>query len=92
MAEVIGFLREDATHGEKQTLRLLSRTLPKDFTVYVESPIHKKRDIRYPDFVVVTNYGVIVLEVKDWVTVVKADPGGATIRDRKGKDASSRTL
>ena len=84
MAEVVGFLREDATHGEKATLKLLSRNLPKDFTVYVESPIHKKRDIRYPDFVVVTNYGVIVLEVKDWVTVLNADPGGATIRDRKG--------
>jgi hypothetical protein len=84
MAEVIGFLRDDATFGEKQTLKLLSRNLPKEFTVYVESPIHKKRDIRYPDFVVVTNYGVIVLEVKDWVTVVKADPSGATIRDRKG--------
>ena len=86
MAEVIGFLREDATHGEKQTLKLLGRNLPKDFSIYVESPIHKKRDIRYPDFVVVTNYGVIVLEVKDWVTVLKADPGGATIRDRKGKE------
>ncbi|HSL29683.1 MAG TPA: UvrD-helicase domain-containing protein [Anaerolineales bacterium] len=86
MAEVIGFLREDATHGEKQTLKLLSRNLPKEFSVYVESPIHKKRDIRYPDFVVVTNYGVIVLEVKDWVTVVNANPGGATVRDRKGKE------
>jgi hypothetical protein len=84
MAEVVGFLREDATHGEKATLQLLSRNLPKDFTVYVESPIHGKRDIRYPDFVVVTNYGVIVLEVKDWVTVLNANPGGATIRDRKG--------
>ncbi|HSL28175.1 MAG TPA: nuclease-related domain-containing protein, partial [Anaerolineales bacterium] len=88
MAEVIGFLRNDATHGEKETLKLLSRNLPKEFTVYVESPIHKKRDIRYPDFVVVTNYGVIVLEVKDWVMVTKADPGGATIRDRKGNERS----
>ena len=86
MAEVIGFLRTDATHGEKQTLSLLGRNLPKEFTVYVESPIHKSRDIRYPDFVVVTTYGVIVLEVKDWVTVLKADPGGATVRDRKGKE------
>ena len=86
MAEIIGFLREDATHGEKQILKLLSRNLPKEFSVYVESPIHKTRDLRYPDFVVVTNYGVIVLEVKDWVTVVRADPGGATVRDRKGKE------
>ena len=74
MAEVIGFLREDATYGEKATLKLLGKNLPKDFTVYVESPIHKKRDIRYPDFVVVTNYGVIVLEVKDWVTILNANP------------------
>jgi nuclease-like protein len=71
---VIGFLREAATHGEKETLKLLRQNLPKDFTVYVESPIYKERDIRYPDFVVVTNYGVIMLEVKDWVTIVNANP------------------
>ena len=87
MAEVIGFLREDATYGEKQTLKLLKQNLPKDFAVYVESPIHKKRDIRYPDFVVVTNYGVIVLEVKDCVTIVRADPSGATIRGSEGEPA-----
>jgi hypothetical protein len=86
MAEVIGFLREDATFGEKETLRLLSRNLPKDFAIYVESPIHKKRDIRYPDFIVVSNYGVIVLEVKDWVTILNANPSGATIRNRQGEE------
>lgn len=85
-AEVIGFLREKATHGEKQVLDLLKRGLPKEYTVYVETPIHKKRDIRYPDFIVLTNYGVIVLEVKDWVTVISADPSGAKIRTRKGKE------
>lgn len=86
MAEVVGFLREDATFGEKQTLKLLSKNLPKEFSVYVESPIHKKRDIRYPDFIILANYGVIVLEVKDWVTVLNANPSGATIRDRKGNE------
>lgn len=85
MAEVVGFLREDATYGEKETLKYLRQNLPKEFTVYVESPIHKKRDIRYPDFIVLTGYGVIVLEVKDWVTVERADPNGATIRTRKGE-------
>lgn len=84
MAEVIGCLREDATFGERQTLKLLSRNLPKDFSLYVESPIRKSREIRYPDFIVVTNYGEIVLEVKDWVIVLNANPAGATIRDRKG--------
>jgi len=33
---------------------------------------------------VLTNYGIIVLEVKDWVTVTHADPNGATIRERSG--------
>jgi len=83
-AEAIGFLREDSTYGEKKALELLKQNLPKDFTVYVESPIHKTRDIRYPDFIVLTNYGIIVLEVKDWVTVTHADPNGATIREHSG--------
>ena len=43
MAEVIGFLREDATHGEKGTLKLLSRNLPKEFTVYVELRYRARR-------------------------------------------------
>jgi hypothetical protein len=85
-AEIVGFLREEATFGEKQALKLLKQNLPKEFTVYVETPLHNKRDIRYPDFIVLTNYGVIVLEVKDWVTVTFADPSGATIRTREGKE------
>ncbi|HND49903.1 MAG TPA: UvrD-helicase domain-containing protein, partial [Anaerolineales bacterium] len=84
MAEVVGFLREDAPYGEKETLKLLSRNLPKEFSIYVESPLHKKREMRYPDFIVLSNYGVIVLEVKDWVTIVNATPSGANIRTRKG--------
>jgi len=82
MAEVVGFLRQDATFGEKETLKLLSRNLPKEYTVYVETPIRKKREMRYPDFIILTNYGVIVLEVKDWVFIEGADPHGATIRTR----------
>ena len=45
-AEVIGFLRDDATFGEKETLKFLRANLPKEYTVYVESPIRTKRDIR----------------------------------------------
>ena len=52
MAEVIGFLRNSATFGEKKVLQLLSDNLPKEFIVYVETPLYKERDIRYPDFVV----------------------------------------
>ncbi len=55
MAEIIGFLRDDsATFGEKLVLKLLRQNLPKEFTVFVETPIHKKREIRYPDFIVLT--------------------------------------
>jgi hypothetical protein len=85
MAEVVGFLRENATDGEKQTLKLLRQNLPKEFTVYVETPLHKKRDIRYPDFIVLTNYGVIVLEVKDWVTIKSANPQEATVLTRSNE-------
>lgn len=82
MAEVIGFLREEATFGEKETLRLLRQNLPKEFTVYVETPIYKSREIRYPDFIILTNYGVIILEVKDWIMIERADPSGCTVRTR----------
>lgn len=83
MAQIFGFLREDkATHGEKLVLKHLKNNLPNDFAVYVECPIHDRRQLRYPDFIVSTNYGVVVLEVKDWVTVQKADRFGAEIFTR----------
>ncbi len=47
MAEVIGFLRENPTHGGKGTLKLLSRNLPRVFAVYVRSPIPEKQDLHY---------------------------------------------
>jgi hypothetical protein len=80
MAQVIGNLRPEATHGERETLRLLKTNLPKEYTVYVEPPLHARREIRYPDFVILTNYGYIVLEVKDWVSIDKADPQGAIVK------------
>lgn len=86
MADVVGFLRDDATIGERGVLKLLRDNLPKEYSVYVETPIHRERDFRYPDFVVLTNYGVIVLEVKDWVSVEgRATPHGVTVRTRDGK-------
>ncbi len=91
MAEVIGYLREDATYGEKQVYRLLAQNLPKEYTVYVETPIRKKREIRYPDFTILTNYGVVVLEVKDWIYLEgRADSNGVTIRTRTGETRRER--
>lgn len=87
MAQVYGALRDDkATHGEKIVLKLLSENLPKEFSVYVECPIHDHRQLRYPDFIVSTNYGVIVLEVKDWIQVIQADRYHVRIRTRGNKE------
>lgn len=88
MAEVRGELRENATYGEKETLRLLKQNLPNEYTIYVEVPIHKYREIRYPDFIILTDYGVIVLEVKDWVLVEYPNPTGAIIRSRNNETHS----
>lgn len=82
-AEVFGFLRDDATFGEKITLDLLKRNLPSDYRVFVETPIHGDREDRFPDFIIATNYGVIVIEVKDWIQLVRLDPSGCTIRTRE---------
>ena len=61
MAQVFGSLREDrATYGEKKVLKLLKENLPKEYDGYVACPLPAKRDIRPPDFIVSTNYGVIV--------------------------------
>jgi hypothetical protein len=80
MAQVYGELREDkATHGEKRVLKLLLQNLPKEYCVYIECPIPGKRLHRYPDFIVVTNYGVIIIEVKDWIQIRRADRYGAEI-------------
>jgi hypothetical protein len=91
MGQVIGHLRTDrATHGEKLVLRKLSTALPQDFSIYVECPLEHGRVQRFPDFIVLSNFGVVVLEVKDWVEVVEADKYGARIRRRDGVENRHR--
>lgn len=90
---IIGSLRpEKATAGEKKVLKALRTALPNDFDVYVELPIDEQRHRggeggarRYPDFVVLANYGFVVVEVKDWVQIERADRFGAHIRTRGNK-------
>ncbi len=82
MAEIIGYLKEDATHGEETVLDILSHTLPESFLVYVECPLPHTGMERMPDLIILTASGVVVLEVKDWVEVVEADKFHATIRTR----------
>ncbi|RMF26295.1 MAG: hypothetical protein D6759_19885 [Chloroflexi bacterium] len=90
MAKVIGHLNERATYGEKLVLEKLRAFLPADFYVYVECPITHGSGQRFPDFIVVCNMGVFVLEVKDWVQVARADPERAEIIRRNGKIARER--
>lgn len=82
MAEVIGFLKDTATYGEKLTREYLKANLPNDFRVFVETPVQGNREIRYPDFIVATNYGVVVIEVKDWIQIESIDPRSCVIRTR----------
>lgn len=86
MGEVIGFLREDkATYGEKEVLKRLETGLPPDFSVYVECPILTDRMQRFPDFIVLTNFGVVVLEVKDWIQVTEFDKFNVKVFTKGGK-------
>ena len=86
VAQVFGELRQDATHGERIVLKHLRENLPKEFSIYVECPLPSKHRIqRYPDFIILTNYGVIVLEVKDWVRLRKADRYHAEVITRNGE-------
>lgn len=74
MAKPIGQPREGkATFGEKEVFRLLTKNLPNDFSVYAECPITENRQDFHPDFIVLTNYGFVVLEVKDWKSIDRVD-------------------
>jgi hypothetical protein len=91
MGEIIGYLRPDkATYGEQLVLQKLGSSLPPDFTIYVECPLHDDRLERFPDFIILANYGVVVLEVKDWVQIVEIDKYGAVIRDRSAQTRRER--
>lgn len=91
MGQMIGYLRENrATHGEKLVLKRLRTALPNDFYVYVECPLQDRRTQRFPDFIIVCNFGVVVLEVKDWVHIVEANKYNAKIRRRDGEITDKR--
>ncbi len=84
MVQIVGYLKDDAMYGEKRVLESLAQNLPKEWSVYVECPLHHKSLERMPDFIVVTNFGIIVLEVKDWVNF-QATRVDVTVHSRSGK-------
>jgi len=57
------------------------QSLPDDCIVYAQPTLVYKREVRYPDYVIVYHkWGVVVLEVKDWVDVVERDGDSACVR------------
>lgn len=89
MAQIIGDLRPDATYGEQRVLQLLS-DLPEDYIVWPELPINADY-VTYPDFTVLhSRIGVCVLEVKDWVEIVSANPSTFRVRTREGQDREEK--
>ena len=89
MAQIIGDLRPDATYGEQRMLELLGE-LSDDYVVWPELPINADY-VTYPDFTVLhPRIGVSVLEVKDWVEVVTANPRTFLVRTRDGKEREEK--
>ena len=62
----------------------LRSALSQEFCVGVECPLHHRDRERIPHFIVLTTFGVVILEVKDWVYIVSADKFYAQIRTRSG--------
>ena len=91
MAEVIGYLNDAATYGEKRVLDALRSSLPNDYSIYVECPLHDDDMERMPDFIVLTSSGVVILEVKDWVEVVQADQSDVRVRTLSGRIRPDRS-
>lgn len=78
MATVLGSLRPDATSGEKTVLDVL-HGLPDDVLVWPELTVGDS----YPDFVILhPRRGILVLEVKDWVQIARADLDTITVVTR----------
>jgi hypothetical protein len=85
MAEIIGYLKERASQGQRQVLEALSQALPEGFQIYVESPLRHRGMDRMPDFIVVTDLGVVILEVKNWTNVVRGDEHYAVLSAGEGR-------
>lgn len=88
--------QENSTHGERLVFRYMKQLLPDDFHVYVEPDIRtkRKRQTTQPDFVVFgPDFGLLVLEVKDWTLsqITKADTHSVSVKFRKGDQAQSIT-
>ena len=91
MAMMMGPLRPDHTKGEEIVFDALSRYLPDDYQVWPELPVQGDAERQQPDFILLhPMWGIIVLEVKDYVRILSADPYGITFRRRDGAEGSEK--
>jgi thymidine kinase len=77
------------TFGEQRVAKLLSNLPNKQHFFWKAEPRlnHAHSAHLQPDFIVVSAYsGVIVLEIKDWVKILKANQDQLTIRRRDGTE------
>lgn len=87
MALIMGPLRPDATYGEKIVYEAIRGCLPDGYMVWPELPVQGEEERKRPDFVLLHRlFGVIVLEVKDWAQILKANPYGVVVRNRNGEE------
>ena len=87
MALMMGPLRPDATDGEKIVYGVLRRYLSDDYQVWPELPVQGEAERKQPDFVLLHSmWGIIVLEVKDWARILKANPYQVVVKPRKGPE------
>ena len=84
MAQVFGVAGEE--WGDQQVFQTLEK-LPDKYVIYAQPKIPGAGLDRYPDYVIVEpERGVIVLEVKDWVTILESKTDKTKIRRSSGTE------
>ena len=77
--------------GDKEVYKVLSQ-LPDDFTFFAQPPLVHGDQRRDPDYVIIhKKAGVIVLEVKDWITVEADGPNYAKVKRRYSDNFERKT-
>lgn len=82
---------DDQTYGEKLVDELFGKLPQKAYRTFAEPRIITKNGHSKPDFVLVSaKYGVVVVEVKDWVKLLGGDQKQITIERRNGQRVTER--
>jgi hypothetical protein len=74
-------------YGDKLVYQALDK-LSDDFIVYSQPKLVHRREVAYPDYVIIYRpWGVFVIEVKDWVSIIDRDRKNAKVhRIKTGKE------